>query len=526
MIKGPPIELTVPDELNLASFFLEENIARGRGNKTAVYYRNQTYTFNDLCILTNKIGNVLKGLGVERENRVLLVLQDSPEWLASWFGTMKIGGVGTHAYTYLQAGDYRHFLDLVRPKVVVVDQTTLERVRGGARGSRFPQAILVSSPDHLKLEKNEYHLQSLMQTTAENLAMEPTHSEDIAFWNFSGGTTGKPKAVPHTHRDGLASFEAFQSVFHCTADDVVLRVPKLFFHYSRDLGMQFPLRTGAALILSPERTTAKLIFTLVERYKPTVLINVPTMMREMLQVPEVEQCSLAGLRLCMSSGEFLSAPLYMEWEKAFGVEVTNRFGSAESCMGYLCNQPGQVVPGSSGTVNPMTEVKLLDHEGREVAKGEPGVMMVRCPAGGSHYVREKEKSQSTFVGDGWINTGDMFVQDEKDYFWYRGRADELVKVSGVWVSPLEMERCLEKHPAVEECVVLGLEDRDSLMKLKAFVVLRSGNEADEMMAAALRSYCKNQLAPYKYPKEVEFFRELPKTGQGKIDKRQLSERGL
>jgi benzoate-CoA ligase family protein len=525
MAQGRQIELTVPDELNLAEFFLEENLARGRGDKTALYYQDRTYSFKDLCLLTNKVGNILKDLGVEPENRVLLVLQDSPAWLAGWFGTLKLGGVGTHAYTYLQAGDYRHFLDLVRPKVVVVDQTTLERVREGARGSRFPRAILVSSPETPRLEENEYHLQSLLPKASEELTTEPTQSEDIAFWNFSGGTTGKPKGVPHTHRDGLASFEAFQAVFHCRAEDVVLRVPKLFFHYSRDLGMQFPLRAGAALILSPERTSARLIFSLVERYRPTVLINVPTMMREMLQVPEAERCSLQGLRLCMSSGEFLSAPLYEEWFTAFGVEVTNRFGSAESCMGYLCNQPGQVLPGSSGTVNPLTEVKLVDPEGREVAKGEPGVMMVRCPAGGSHYVREQEKSQSTFVG-GWINTGDMFQQDEQDYFWYRGRADELVKVSGIWVSPLEIERCLEKHPAIEECVVLGLADRDSLTKLKAFVVLRPGQVAGEAMAAALRSYCKDQLAPYKYPREIEFLVKLPKTGQGKIDKRTLSERGL
>ncbi len=526
MITGPHIEFTVPEELNLTSYFLEENIPQGRGNKAAVYYQNQMYTYNDLCILTNKVGQVLKGLGVEPENRVLLVLQDSPEWLASWFGTMKIGGVGTHAYTYLRSGDYRDFLDLVRPKVVVVDQTTLDRVREGAKGSRFPKAILVSSTDPPKLEKKEYHLQSLIEVAGEHIEAEPTHREDIAFWNFSGGTTGKPKAVPHTHRDALVSFESFQFIFHYTADDVVLRVPKLFFHYSRDLGMQFALRAGAAVVLFPERTTSKLIFELVDRYKPTVLINVPTMMREMLQLPEAERSNLSSLRLCMSSGEILSAQLYEEWVKTFGIEVTNRFGSAESSMGYLCNWPGQVVPGSSGTVTPMAEVKLVNEEGLEIPKGEPGVMMVRCPSGGLYYVRDQGKSQSTFVGRGWINTGDMFVQDEKDYFWYRGRADEMVKVSGVWVSPLEIERCLEKHPAVKECVVLGLQDRDSLTKTKAFVVLRFGTDPSEEMADTLKDFCKKQLISYKYPRVIEFLKELPKTGQGKINKRQLRERGL
>jgi benzoate-CoA ligase family protein len=526
MITGQQIEFIVPKNLNLTSYFLEENILRGRGDKVAVYYQNRTYTYNDLCALTNKIGNVLKGLGVEPENRVLLILQDSPEWLASWFGTMKIGAVGTHSYTYLQPGDYRDFLDLIRPKVVVVDQTTLDRVREGAKGSSFPKAFLVSSMDPPELEKNEYHLQSLIQEAGEHLESQPTTSEDIAFWNFSGGTTGKPKAVPHTHQDALISFESFQFIFHYTENDLVLRVPKLFFHYSRDLGMQFALRAGAAVVLFPERTTARLIFELVDRYKPTVLINVPTMMREMIQTPQADRGRLRSLRLCMSSGEILSAQLYEEWVKTFGVEVTNRFGSAESSMGYLCNWPGHVIPGSSGTVTPLVKIRLVDHEGVEVRRGEPGVMMVQCPSSGLYYVRDQGKSQSTFTGNGWINTGDMFVRDERDYFWYRGRVDEMVKVSGVWVSPSEIERCLEKHPVVKECVVLGLEDRDGLTKTKAFVVLGSGTDPSEETADALRDFCKEKMASYKYPRVIQFLEELPKTGQGKIDKRQLRERGL
>ena len=526
MIAGQQIEFTVPQGLNLTSYFLEENLLLGRGKKVAVYYQNRTYTFEDLCILTNKVGNVLREIGVEPENRVLLILQDSPEWLASWFGTMKIGGVGTHAYTYLQPGDYKDFVDLVRPKVVVVDQTTLARVREGACGSRYVKAILVSSDHPPQLEKNEYHLPGLIQAGKESLEAEPTTGEDIAFWNFSGGTTGKPKAVPHTHQDALISFESFQFIFHYTEDDVVLRVPKLFFHYARDLGMQFALRAGAAVVLFPERTTPKVIFELVDRYKPTVLINVPTMMREMIQTSQAQRRSLSSLRSCMSSGEILSAQLYEEWFKTFGIEVTNRFGSAESNMGYLCNWPGQVVPGSSGTVTPLVNVKLLDHEGLEVPRGVPGVMRVQCPSSGLYYVRDQGKSQSTFAGEGWINTGDVFVQDEKDYFWYRGRIDEMVKVSGVWVSPLEVERCLEKHPAVRECAVLGLQDNDGLTKTKAFIVLRFGTAPSEQMTDVLKDFCKEQLASHKYPRVIEFLNELPKTGQGKIDRRQLRDRGL
>jgi benzoate-CoA ligase family protein len=526
MVKGVHLDYTVPEQLNMASYFLEENLLRGRASKAAIYYQDNVYTYDDLCRLTNRVGNVMRGLGVEPENRVLLILQDSPEWLASWFGAIKIGGVGTHAYTYLRASDYSDFIELVRPKVVVVDASTLDRVREGARGLRYPKAILFSGDSPPHLEEREYHLQSLLRTAAEELDAEPTHRDDIALWNFSGGTTGKPKAVPHTHRDAVVAFESFQAIFHYTADDIVLRVPKLFFHYSRDLGMHFPLRAGAALVLFRERTTVELIFDLVRRYRPTVLINVPTMMREMIQTPLVDRTDLSSVRLCMSSGELLSAQLYEEWVKTFGGEVANRFGSAESFMGYICNEPGSAVPGSSGTVTPMSEVKLVDQNGLEVPRGEAGVMRARCPAGGLYYVRDPEKSKTTFVGNGWIDTGDVFVQDDKDYFWYRGRVDEMVKVSGVWVSPLEIERCLEKHPSVRECAVLGLEDKDRLITTKAFVTLQPEVKASKTTVEELKEFCKKALAPYKYPRVIEFLGELPKTGQGKIDKRQLRERDL
>ena len=525
MIKGVHIEYTAPERLNLATHFLDNNLAQGRGNKPAIYYRNETYTYNDLCALTNKIGCVLKGLGVEPENRVLLILQDSPEWLAGWFGTIKIGGVGTHAYTYLRADDYRDVLYLVRPKVVVVDETTLETVREAVKGLGFIKAVLVSSKNPPRLQEKEYHLQGMTEGAPAELEAEPTHRDDVAFWNFSGGTTGKPKAVPHTHGDGMVSLETFQAVFHYSPDDVVLRVPKLFFHYSRDLGMQFPIGAGAAVVLFPERTTAKLIFELIGKYRPTVLINVPTMMREMLQTPEEKRSDLSSVRMCMSSGELLSAQLYNEWVKTFGGEVYNRFGSAESCMGYLCNRPGAVVAGSSGTVTPMAEVKLVNDAGAEVPKGEAGVMFVRCPASGLYYVRDTEKSRRTFLGEGWINTGDVFAQDEADYFWYRGRADDMLKVSGVWVSPLEIERCLEKHPSVKECVVLGTADKDDLTTTKAYVVLHAQAEVSQKTADVLKDFCKKQLAPYKYPRLIEFLNELPKTGQGKVDKRLLRGRG-
>ncbi len=523
MIHGEQLEVSLPERLNLGSFYLDANLEAGRGDKTAIYYKDKSYSFFDLWRLTNRFGNVLKGLGVEPENRVLLILEDSPEWVAAWLATMKVGAVGTHAYTYLKAHDYAYLLDLVQPKVVVADRATLERVREAAKGARHPRAFLVAGEGVSGLKQKEHSLAELIEFADDRLEVEPTHRDDIAFWNFSGGTTGKPKGVPHMHRDSVLSYESFSHILGYKPDDIVLLVPKLFFHYARDNGLLFALRSGAAVILFGERATAKLIFQLIGKYRPTVMLNVPTMMRAMIQTPKHERSDLSCFRHTISSGEVLSLQLYEEWLNTFGIEVIDRLGSAESGMGYLCNRLGAVRPGSSGKVTPLAEIKLVDEEGVEVPKGHPGLLLTRSDAAGQYYVREHEKSKTTFLGDEWINTGDIFSQDEQDYFWYVGRADEMVKVSGVWVSPLEIERTLQASPLVKECAVLGIKDGDGLLKIQAFVVLKDGASASADMPNELTRFCRERLAPHKIPRAFGILDELPKTGQGKIDRRALRE---
>jgi benzoate-CoA ligase family protein len=520
---GPEIEIVIPADLNLTTYYLEENITRGRGDKVAVYYQEKRYTFSDLCSLTNRVGNVLKELDVGFEDRVLIILQDSPEWLAGWYATMKIGGVATHAYTYLLPSDYAYFLNYVRPKVVIVDPTTLERVREGARSSIFHRAILVAGEGHPALERGEYDLNEMINKASPVLETAATTKNDLAFWNFSGGTTGKSKGVPHMHHDGVVGFESFQYTVHYTPDDIVFRVPKLFFHYARDLGMNWPIRAAAAVVLSPERSTTETVFQCLYKYRPTVLLNVPTMMRAMLQSPLARDANLSFLRLCISSGEPLSGQLYKEFSQTFGVEVLNSVGSAETYLGYFLDTPGQVVPGASGKVQPLVEVKLVGEDGREVPKGETGILHVRSEASGMYYHLEHEKTKKTFLGNDWVNTNDLFREDEKGYFWYEGRADDLIKVSGVYVAPLEIQKCLEEHRAVRECVVLGVKDSDGLAKTKAFIVLNDSFEPSESLAEELKEHCRQKMAPFKAPRLIQFLNELPKTGQGKIDKRQLLE---
>ena len=526
MIKGDQIDVQLPEEINLGSYYLDGNLTVGHADKAALHCKGQIYSFLDLWRMTNRVGNVLKVLGVEPENRVLLILEDSPDWAAAWLAIMKLGAVGTHAYTYLHANDYRYLLELVRPKVVVVGANVLERVREASQGLVYPKALLVAGEAAGRLQEGEFLLRELAESAEVELTAARTHRDDIAFWNFSGGTTGRPKGVPHMHRDGVLAYESFNHILGYRPDDIVLRVPKLFFHYARDLGFLFPLRAGASVVLFEEKTTAPRIFELIDQYRPSVLINVPTMMRAMIQTPAEQHTDLSCLRCCVSSGEMLSAELYSEWVKTFGGEVINRVGSAESAMGYLSNRPSRVVPGSSGTVAPLAEVKLVDEHGAEVPRGQVGLLMVRCDAAAQFYVRDHEKSKATFIGDEWINTGDLFYQNEEDYFWYVGRSNEMVKVSGVWVSPVDIEKGLQSHHLVKECAVLGFTDQYGLAKVKAFVVRANGMPAAAELFEDLRRYCKEAMGPHKCPGVIEFMNELPKTGQGKIDRRLLRQRGL
>jgi benzoate-CoA ligase family protein len=520
MKRGSQFDAVIPEQMNLATYYLDENIVKGRGGKAAVLSEDKTYTFNDMVRLTNKIGNVIKEFGLWPGDRGLLILQDSPEWIASWFAIMKIGGVGTHAYTYLTASDYEYFFNYVKPRVVVADATTIGQVREGAKKSRFAKTILVAG-DSVSLEEGEYSLNKLLEKADDRLDAEDTSKDDIAFWNFSGGTTGKQKGVPHMHHHGLVGYESWQHTVQCTPDDIVVRIPKLFFHYSRDLGMEWPLKAGASVVVSRERTTADSVFDMIKKYRPTILINVPTMMRAMLQHPAAPEADLSCVRLCLSSGEALSAPLHKEFSERFGVEVINTIGSAEALLPYFINQPGEIAYGSAGKVGPLTEIKLVDSEGNEVPEGESGVLWVRSDASGWMYHGEHEKTKRTFLGNDWVNTNDLMREDANGNFWYMGRGDDLIKVSGVYVAPLEIEKCIEKHKGVKEVAVLGVADADGLTKAKAFIALNDGFRPSEEMSQEIKDFVRQNLAPFKVPRLIEFMAELPKTGYGKIDRRQL-----
>jgi benzoate-CoA ligase family protein len=428
---------------------------------------------------------------------VLLILGDSVEFVALWYGAQKVGAVTAEAYTFLQAKDYAYYLDYTRASVVVADTTTVDRVREAAAGSHWVRHLLVVGDDY----------ELLADDASDELEAAPTTKDDVAIWKFTTGSTGQPKAAVHPAHSALLSFDWYaRGVLDLGEDDVVLPVPKLFFGYARDLAALFPFGVGAAAIVFPERTTPERIFDLIERHRPTILVQVPTMMAAMLADPGADRRDLSCLRLCTSAGEALPRELYERWRRAFGVEVLDGIGSSEAYHIYISNRPGRVRPGSTGELVPGYEARL----------DETGELSIEGHTAALGYWNEPEKSKATFSGD-TVRTGDLFERDEDGFFWYRGRADDLIKVGGIWVAPAEVEDCLLAHPDVVECAVVGV-DHEGLTRAQAFVVMRRAADG-----SVLQEFVRGRLSGHKVPRVITLVDELPKTPSGKIDRRALKE---
>lgn len=510
----------IPDDLNMASYFLDVNVAEGRGDRVALYHEDKTYTYKEICSLTNQVGNVFKKLGVEMENRIYLVLNDSPELVAAFYGAIKIGAVATLAYSFLKAEDYEYEVNYVRPKILVTESSSLDRVREAIKHLRYPLKVLVVNNPEAILREGEQSFWELMNTADNNLDAALTHKLDPALWKFSGGTTGYRKAIPHCHADAVYAYESFQRIVQYRQDDIVLSIPKMFFGYGRDGTIVFPFRVGASAVLFPDRVTPQKVFDLVKKHKPTILVQVPTAIRQMLDAPKEERPDFSSVRLCTSAGEALPPELYHAWKKGFGCEIVDGIGSAEMYYVYVSNIPGDVVPGTLGKPAPGYEAKIVNDEGKELPDGEIGILIAKGESAGLEYYRDREKTRKTFRGE-WVYTDDLFFKDKDGNFHFAGRRDDLLKVSGYFVSPLEIEQCIATHPDVAECAVIGIPDEHGLDKTKAFVVLKEGVAQSEEKAHQIQMFPKQKLSPYKYPRLIEFVDELPKTALGKLDRRKL-----
>jgi benzoate-CoA ligase family protein len=481
---------------------------------------DQTYSYADLAARVNRVGHALRELGVRREQRVLIAVSDGVEFVVTWYAVLKIGAVVADVYTFLQPKDYEYYLRYSAAGVAVVDGVTLERVRTAAASLPWEVRLLVAGVGPEQLRAGEHSFEALTGQAPDQLEPAPTSKDEIAIWKFTTGSTGAPKAAVHCGHDPLICFDWYaRGVLGYREDDLVLPVPKLFFGYARDATALFTFGVGAAGVVFPERSTPERIFELIERHRPTILVQVPTMMSAMLAHPDSDRRDLGSVRFCISSGEALPAELYARWIERFGVEVLDGIGSSEAYHIYISSRPGAVRPGSVGQVVPGYEARIVDHDGHDCADGEPGELWISGESAALMYWNDHQKSKQTFAGD-QIRTGDLFARDADGYFWYRGRADDMLKVGGVWVAPLEIENCLLAHASVAECAVVGVE-HDGLVISRAYVVPAAGAAPSDELGADLQEFARSRLAPHKYPREVRFVPELPKTASGKVDRKAL-----
>ena len=517
------MHVSFPDRFNMAGYFLYHNLEEGRENKVCLYFEDQKWTYGEVARLSNQAGNALRELGVEIEDRVLLVLPDCPEFVWTWFGAARIGAVLTMVNPLLPAADYEYYLDYTRAKVAVVHHSLLSTFADASAGARYLRAVLVvgDTPEPSQGQSVRWtSFSEAINAASTECTPADTRRDDIAIWLFTSGSTGHPKGAVHLQHDLPYNTEVFaKRTMGVCADDLTVSVPKLFFGYATGTNLLFPFAVGGATALFAERSTAEKMFEVIKRYRPTILTTVPTMINSMLNVPGASAENLSSLRFCYSAGEALPKELYERWMSAYGVDICDGIGSAEMFHIYITNRPDDIKPGSLGRIVEGYEAKIVDADGNEVATGDMGTLKIKGDSAALCYWNAHEKSKETFAGD-WCTTGDQFHVDENGYYWYHGRTDDMLKVSGVFVAPAEIENCLLRHDAVLECAVVGHE-ADGLVKPKAFVVLREGFERGDRLAEDIKQFVKDHIAIYKYPRWVEFVDSLPKNDRGKIDRKKL-----
>lgn len=512
-------QIVLPDQFNTADAFLDRHLREGRGARPALSYQDQTYTYAQVAELANRVGNGLRELGVEQEQRVALLLLGSPEFAAAFFGGMKIGAVPVPINTALRQNDYTYMLNDSRAKVLLISAEVWPTVQDVLSELTYLRhTVVVGLTRSGQAESATLHdFEHWVGQAAPSLETTPTSKDDSAFWLYSSGSTGFPKGCVHLQHDMVYTTEYYaRGILGLTEHDRCFSVSKLAFAYGLGPGLYFPFGVGASAIHYPGRAVAEDILRVVEQQRPTVFFTIPTLYASILALPDVEKrFDLSSVRLCVSAGEALPASILQRWQQTFHVDILDGIGSTEVLHIFISNRPGDIRPGSSGKVVPGYEARIVDQDGQLVPQGNMGTLLIQGDSTTAYYWNKHEKTKEVINGH-WISTGDVYYQDEDGYYWYGGRADDMMKVSGQWVSPFEVEAALIAHPAVLESAVVGAMDAGQLIKPKAYVVLNTGYEPSEALADELKAFVKGRLAPFKYPRWIEFVAELPKTATGKI----------
>ena len=505
----------LPEIYNAATTFVDENIAQGRGGRIAIYYQDETITYQEVYEKVNRTGNALKELGVEIEHRVLLALPDSPEFAYSFFGAIKIGAIPIPINPWMAAKDYEYLIKDSRARAIIVHASVLPEIAKIWDNTRYLKHVLVVG--RAKEKALSYH--ELTAQASDQLEPEPTQRDDVGFWGYTSGSTGMPKGAVHLQHDMITISDLFvKPVLGMNEKDLCFSASKLFFSYGLGNSLYFPFRFGASTVLWPEKPDPEKILQVIDKYKPTFFFSVPTLYARFLRIEK--KYDLSSLRICLSSGEPLPPAIFNQWKDRFGLELLDVVGSTEATHDFLANRPGRAKAGSSGEVTPAFDAKIVDDQGREVPLGEIGNLMVKGDANSPYYWNKHEQTKHVMQGE-WLKTGDTYYCDAEGYYWYCGRSDDMMKVGGLWVSPIEIENTLMEHPAVLESGVIGDTDADGLLKPKAYVLLKPEFKPSDGLRSELQTHVKTKLAPYKYPRWIEFVDDLPKTVTGKIQRFRL-----
>jgi benzoate-CoA ligase family protein len=516
MIAAAPIFL--PDEFNAATYFIDRHVAEGRGNKVAIECLDARITYSQLHERVNRVGNALRELKVRIEERVFLLLLDTPDFAACFFGAIKIGAVPVPINTLLKPPDYEYLLNNSRARVAIVSESLYSQIESVPKAQlRYLEHIVVLGANR----HDAIHFEDWIHNASPELEPERTSKDDAAFWLYSSGSTGFPKACVHLQHDMVVAAERYaKGVLKITEDDRCFSVAKLFFAYGLGNGLYFALSVGATSILCPGPPKPAQVLEIIERQRPTLFFSVPSNYAALLNYEAEKQFDVSSVRYGISAGEALPAVIFQRFKQRFGIEILDAIGSTEVLHMFIANRPGAVRPGSSGQIIPGYDAKIVDENGVAVPTGELGNLMVRADSTCSQYWNQHERTKDTIEGQ-WIRTGDKYSQDTDEYFWYAGRSDDMLKCSGVWVSPVEIESVLVEHPAVREAAIIARRDKDELIKPQACVVLNDGVKGSAELAAALQEFIVSRLPIYKRPRWVDFFEELPKTTTGKLQRFKL-----
>jgi len=512
----------VPRDYNFAADVLARSLAAGRADKPAFIDGSRTLTYRQLADRAARFGAALRGLGIRREERVLLALTDTVDWPTAFLGCLKAGIIAVPVNTLLTEDDYRFMLADSRAKCLVVSEVLFPRFANIIRECPDLEHVIVSgsNPNGYRLFEDVIGADEPEDYTA------PTTSDDIAFWLYTSGSTGKPKGAVHVHASLKLTADLYGTpIVGMKESDVVYSVAKLFFAYGLGNAMTFPLTVGATVVLNPDRPTPDGVAALLRRYPITTFFAVPTFYAAFLASANAPRREELKIRRCVSAGEALPEEIARRWHDRYGVEISDGLGTTEMLHVFLTNRPGDNKYATTGKAVPGYQIELRGDDGRPVKQGEIGELYVHGPTSAVMCWNNREKSRDTFRGE-WTRCGDKYIQDADGFYVCCGRADDMLKVSGMYVSPFEVEAALSSHPDVLEAAVVGWFDEEKLLKPKAFVVLKVPDKATEELVSALQDHVKQKLAPYKYPRWIEFRSELPKTATGKIQRFKLrAERG-